>query len=351
MSRYTWKDGDVETYTVELPPYLEAAIVLEQTDHHMMGSPEYDAGMERALELLSEINPDDLTEAELVAARKAYRHVKTYLESDGWENIHLGDEEMAVKTETDSQGTKVYWEGPIGFEDQTTGDGRHIAEGALEWTATEEDPIPLRFVREDVGAHANAEVVGAITSIERREREENGIPIWGKGWLDVSDSSETGKHAAHLIREKMQRGISMDLDDASFEEIDTADGASMTEILSARIRGATLVAIPAFAGAIIEVVDEEANVRMGKEELALNEQSEGVVIALLPADGEPIAADTNMPLVYLGEMDSESSESVREEIVEVVGLFSPILVRGETRGPSGEDEEDTIFFEQSSTLR
>src|SRR6478735_7003704 len=63
----------------------------------------------------------------------------------------------------------VKWAGVIGIESELTGDGRFIQPEALRWEAL---PIPLRYVSQDVGAHAGAQVVGKIETIERIDLAE-----------------------------------------------------------------------------------------------------------------------------------------------------------------------------------
>lgn len=175
----------------------------------------------------------------------------------------------------------VMWHGVIGMEQTMTGDGRMIEEGALRW---EDLPIPLRYVSSDTGGHQGAEVVGTIQFIER---EEDGR-ITATGTFDTS--SEVGREAVRQVGEGLTRGVSMDLDDVSFEvrvaedvlaameatldgdgDEDEAravvDGkvvmmelASDDEVhvtTSARIRAATIVSIPAFAEAKIDLVEDD----------------------------------------------------------------------------------------------
>ncbi len=184
----------------------------------------------------------------------------------------------------------AYWEGPIGMEDEMTGDARLIENNALRWEASADEPIPMRYVRSDVGAHDGAEVSGSILAIERRD---GGI-IWAEGDFDMG--SEAGRAAYVAVRDKRQNGVSMDLDDVSFEirvagelfeEIDAmlsdepedAEAAepqretdeegrvvvakinSDDEVMvttDARIRAATIVAVPAFAGARITLREAPA---------------------------------------------------------------------------------------------
>jgi hypothetical protein len=173
------------------------------------------------------------------------------------------------------------WAGPIGMENELTGDGRGIATDALKWDIENENPL-IRYVRQDVGLHDGAETAGRILSIERRD----GGVIWAEGDFDMQ--SDAGREAFRQVNDKRQNGVSMDLDDVSFEirvaaelvdemnammeadgdiEVPTPneDGTitvvtinSDDEIMlttSARIRSATIVAVPAFATARIAIVE------------------------------------------------------------------------------------------------
>lgn len=165
------------------------------------------------------------------------------------------------------------WSGVLGVEGQMTGDGRFIELNALYW---DDLPLPLRYVAQDVGAHDGAQVVGRITRIWR---EDDGR-IMGEGDFD-SDSSH-GQEAARQVANGLTTGVSMDLDDVSFEVRMSSELVSLMEAegvapdnaeladddgrikvasvksddevritTSGRIRAATIVAIPAFAEAKI----------------------------------------------------------------------------------------------------
>ena len=194
------------------------------------------------------------------------------------------------------------WSGPIGMEQTMTGDGRLIEADALQW----ETPIPLRYVPSDLGAHDGAQVVGTIQEIAR---EEDGR-IVGTGTFDLD--SEIGREAARHVFEGLTRGVSMDLDDVSFEvrvaedvlnsmeammdgltddedgeeaeaearavvdgkvvmmEVNSDDEVHVTK--SARIRAATIVAIPAFAEAVIMPMDIAASVDEADEDDEVEEE-------------------------------------------------------------------------------
>ena len=178
--------------------------------------------------------------------------------------------------------TSTRWAGAIGIEGEPTGDGRLINHGALRWDTL---PIPLRYVSSDVGAHDGAVVVGTIDSIERRP----GGVIWATGEYDDSPDA---KEAQRLVGKHLMNGISMDLDDVSFEvriaqelvqDDDAEDGIillaqekpepdddgkvvvaqiksddEMMVTTDGRVRAATQVAVPAFARAMIYLEGDAA---------------------------------------------------------------------------------------------
>lgn len=164
------------------------------------------------------------------------------------------------------------WEGVIAREGEMTGDGRLIEDGALRW---DDLPIPLRVAFKDVGGHGGAEVCGRIETVERRD----GGDIYATGTFDLG--SAVGAEAFRQVSEQMSNGVSIDTDDVTFRimakadmpEADVADSGNesdtgtdaegrvkvaamsssdeLTVIESARLRAATLVAVPAFATARI----------------------------------------------------------------------------------------------------
>lgn len=137
--------------------------------------------------------------------------------------------------------TQARWWGPIGLEGQRTGDGRTIKSNSLTWG---ELPLPLRWAPEDFGAHDGAVVVGRILGLSRDSQGR----IIAHGDFDLE--SERGREAYRQVHGRLTPGISMDLDNTLIED----DGVDIL-ITEARVRGATLVAIPAFDGARISSTD------------------------------------------------------------------------------------------------
>lgn len=217
---------------------------------------------------------------------------------------------------TDTLPATARWAGPIGMEDELTGDGRAIQGGALRWD-TGNGAVPIRYVRSDVGFHDGAEVAGTILSIERRD----GGVIWAEGDFDMT--SEAGQAAYKAVLNERQNGVSMDLDDVSFEirvaaelfaEVDAImngegdaeapvpneDGTvtvatihSDDEVMfttDARVRAATIVAVPAFAEARIGIIDaptdssepDEDGTPPGSDELAHEGRLTAAAAPLMP---------------------------------------------------------------------
>lgn len=209
------------------------------------------------------------------------------------------------------------WAGAIAHEGQITGDGRMLENGSLYWPEdlSEQNPLDFRTVFEDVGFHDNAFVTGHIFTIERRP---GGI-IWATGDYDLG--SEHGLEARRLLAEKLMRGVSVDLDDVAFEVrvarelMEESDVDAEVEIVasagdnpdengrdyevvweskpddeimvttSARIRSATQVSIPAFAQALIDLVEDDAAAESAQpvdEPVDSDDEDEALVAAAAP---------------------------------------------------------------------
>jgi hypothetical protein len=112
-----------------------------------------------------------------------------------------------------------------------TGDRRIISPGGL---SSRDLPLPLSWQRESGDGHGGSVVVARL---ETMEFHQDMVTATGQ-MLDVSGAWE----AEELI-EAGVIGPSMDLDDMTY----VVDENDMVVITSARVAGATLVAIPAFA--------------------------------------------------------------------------------------------------------
>jgi len=283
------------------------------------------------------------------------------------DRVNLADD--VGDSETDATYTHTtQWSGVIGVEGELTGDGRLIEPNALRW---ENLPLPLRYVSSDVGAHDGAVVVGRITSITRAD----GGQILGEGDFDVS--STWGAEAARQVGEGLTNGVSMDLDDVDFElriagELMEDDGLLLPMFLasesldagedtedtpsdepetdadgrvtvatmnaddevrvttSGRIRAATIVAIPAFVNARIELTGEQAeDASLGAGLEAHSAGSTGRVLALDGVGFRPEAQWGTARVHHRGWSESE----VQGRGPSALGEYAGSDPTGPDRGP------------------
>lgn len=204
-------------------------------------------------------------------------------------------------SEGEGEATTAPWRGPLAVEGIVTGDGREFSPGSLVWP---EDIAPgevvLRWNKEDSHGgepHTVAVNVGRIDRIWR-----DGNRIMGEGLFNLK--IEDGRISHEMVKDGFLRGISIDADsitDADIEliwpENDTIgeeEDDDLFELLFAqpektvfhkgRIRAATLVDIPAFAEAYIELLDETGAVVAGGTRFqpgAVTELPENAVTASL----------------------------------------------------------------------
>lgn len=132
-----------------------------------------------------------------------------------------------------------------------SGDARTLTE--VSWADT---PLPLRWVKQDVGYHDGAVRVGTITDIW----QSDDLIMWEGNMLATPEADEVINYMA-----EGRMGLSVDLDSTAMEVEDEgiANPGEMIEMrVSGRIRAATLVDIPAFVEAYAalgfrEIVEEE----------------------------------------------------------------------------------------------
>lgn len=162
------------------------------------------------------------------------------------------------------------WSGVLAVEGAETGDGREFAPGSLEWP---NPPLPLMWQRESEPAHGHSVVVGRIDRLERR-----GPEIYGWGVIDLGNPE--GAEVARQMGSHLAGGVSVDVDSVKEPDVElvypdddedervTEDADNNIVMLfgpppektvfhRGRIRGATLVALPAFVEARLFLVDDE----------------------------------------------------------------------------------------------
>lgn len=108
------------------------------------------------------------------------------------------------------------WTTPEGlaFEDVQTGDGRIYVADSFQWDP-QPNGWPLRADLEDDGAHAGAVLIGAIDNMTRAD----GGRITGTGWMD--DESPAGADVARMLDNGSPLGVSVDCDNMEVEVVAT----------------------------------------------------------------------------------------------------------------------------------
>jgi hypothetical protein len=164
------------------------------------------------------------------------------------------------------------WQGILTVEGAESGDGRMFSLGSLDWAAL---PLPLMYQPANVGGHTGSVIVGQITHAARKGSEI-------AGWGHVTGEALAGEHGDGIRQMMESGGVSVDVDkvkDADVEMIyadEEAAGGFMakpetTIFHRGRIRGATLVAFPAFVEAKLhftnQVVTAAADCGCGNNDL------------------------------------------------------------------------------------
>ncbi|MET8746876.1 phage minor head protein [Streptomyces sp. NPDC004728] len=103
----------------------------------------------------------------------------------------------------------------LAFEDEQTGDGRVFGPGALYWDG--DGPWPLQYAEAMGQGHEGAELAGAIHTIGRDNPR-----ITGAGVLYLTQAA--GYDACTLLDQGAPLGVSVDLDDADVQLVDTTTG-------------------------------------------------------------------------------------------------------------------------------
>lgn len=157
------------------------------------------------------------------------------------------------------------WKMPLAKMGSPTGDRRAFDPHAIEHLSL---PLPFRYVAQDAGAHAQARVVGRIDKIDYAEAD--GQPTGSGVFFDDDDAPEATREGAKEAMYLADQGVigpSVDLDSAQVEgrmwkpartiqqaatEQSCGCGGDHTPsrvdfVTKGRMRGATLVAVPAFA--------------------------------------------------------------------------------------------------------
>lgn len=180
------------------------------------------------------------------------------VETDGRDDLPV-EEELAMFP------TKPMWRGRLAPLGVPTGDRRKLLPGGI---GHRDLPLPLMYQLMTSEGHQQSVVVGRILGVEITDDE-----VYGYGdWLDTEHTGAAQERLASGIG-----GVSADLDDVDYElrvpgsdqkwlaaeqcSDDTGECANHEFVVtSGRLSGATIVAIPAFAEAKLEMyegIDEE----------------------------------------------------------------------------------------------
>jgi hypothetical protein len=220
------------------------------------------------------------------------------------------------------EGRRPEWAGVLALEGIPTSDGRMITEGGLTWRGL---PITLQDQLASQPGHDGAVAAGPITNIFR-----DGQQIRGEGFFDTGDD---GQNARRRMAEGTKQGVSVDLTEVVLDLpedpediLDILFGDGLLIILSARIGAATLVSIPAFEGARLQIVGD----------------MEDVEPAALVASGGAMPEGFTMQLVFPIDTDffsfTANPDTPEQETIEIV-TWSPISMYPEGARPAEDDPE------------
>lgn len=207
----------------------------------------------------------------------------------------IADATAVTEPEVELDGS---WEGVLAVEDIETGDQRKFAPGSITWVHPKHVVAPLQWARENLGEHKGSVTVGRINEIWRDQVDPR--VIRGRGMFNLND--EDGARAFQQVKDGFLRGISIDPDQVSDADVElvfpesfddggpvTLSKPELTIYHAGRIRGATLVAFPAFIEGAIRLTsktNQEAAVtasvstrpwRAVQHEIALGDEMTGLV--------------------------------------------------------------------------
>lgn len=206
---------------------------------------------------------------------------------------------LASMTITDLEDTDVVaepatlasWEGVLTLEGIESGDGRLFRLGSLDWAQL---PQPLMYQPASVGGHSGSVMVGQIQNVWR-----DGNKVYGSGIIDLEakfNGEMIGREVHRLMSEKFLSGVSVDVDkvkDADVqlvydkvpgEPVSPYDKPVMTVFNRGRIRGATLVAFPAFVEARLYLSGETLTASSVGRVLTMEQRED------CGCDGQPLVA-------------------------------------------------------------
>lgn len=172
------------------------------------------------------------------------------IDDDPGEN-DTGDDRDVDGEDYDELDSDVPWHGIIAPTGVMSGDRRKFAVDALRHRDL---PLPVKFQKADAEGHGGSVVVANMTNIEERD----GL-IRAEGMFHSSTESD---EAIGLVAAQMLRGLSVDLDDATFElqyedgspfDMNDEEHDPIAVVTDGRVASVTLCSIPAFQEAYISL--------------------------------------------------------------------------------------------------
>ena len=149
------------------------------------------------------------------------------------------------------------WRSEMAFEGVSTGDGRYIEPGAIEYRAC---PMPLRLQTETEAGHMGAVLAGAITAAGKI-----GQVSVGTGDFDATDA---GRQFVQIILARGRFGVSIDVAEADGQPQCATHGTDLSDcgmdcdwevhFSLIRVMGVTGTPFPAFEDAYIELATQPA---------------------------------------------------------------------------------------------
>lgn len=269
----------------------------------------------------------------------------------------------------------------LAVEDLDTSDGRYLTPGEILSRA-----VPMSILAQPFASHGGQEppyavVVGRLDTVERVPGPQvisratggpfaEGSFVWvGHGSVDPTIDVH-GLNIGNLMRRRFLNGVSVDLAGMDVEMVEdgTPDPDNPRRQMIAHrgeIAAATLVPIPAFADAYVELVDDDAEGEfepVAPEDLpeglaasafpawrsaevgdyppnpaltAAGEEHTGGMIALVPANPDELLVDGGLPadelhltLAYLGEdvtgMDRDSRTRLLDDVRAIAEATPPV---------------------------
>jgi hypothetical protein len=174
-------------------------------------------------------------------------------------------------------GETAAWEGILVVEGVVTGDGREFSAGSLTWPDPVGTLLPISWQKASIGGHDGSVVVARIDQMWRDPADPT--IIRASGVFDLG--SVDGAEAYRQVKDGFLSGISVDVDsikdsdvelvypptESTGEDGQAAEDDSLAMLFgpppdktvfhAGRVRGATLVALPAFVEAQIALVAQQ----------------------------------------------------------------------------------------------